>query len=397
MAPPGSQLAAALGGAPTEVLEETYRIARSRAPAMPDGADARSRLARIRAQAADRAAEDATVALFTFLRDQHRIPAQQLPAHGRGRAGVPLPKREALYGYAAVWEAIQAAEQGRELPALAHEVLTARQARREPTPPILASASRRRGGSARAPEISVEVGGQRCTVVGSAGDTFLGVVSALKQAFGLNGQHFKTAGPKDKYWHIPGAAADVARRLAAAGLALHDASGQPVAPVPAAPPAPAPPVPGDRAPPLAAREPLLRDIANGTVPYGGPLGSPLAGALEAEAGRIVYGTPDADARPAGGGRALPGGPLERGPLRPDRRGAGLRPGPADRPGSAALPGLPAVDGPGPARLPEPRRAARRAGDAARADQRRVGARRCSARPACAAWLAAPATPPASAA
>src|SRR6185436_8203210 len=133
--------------------------------------DARSGLARIKAQAADQAAEDATVALFTYLRDVHHIAAEQLPAHGRGRGGVPLPKREALHGYAAVWEAIQSVEQGRELPALAQQIVAARQSRATPdagasdrSNPVLASYGRRRrsgGSTPSAPQISIEVGGVR--------------------------------------------------------------------------------------------------------------------------------------------------------------------------------------------------------------------------------------------
>ncbi len=128
----GSALALAFGNdvaEATAVLEETFRVARAQADAReaPAGGGAAVRLAQIRAQAADRAAEDATVAFFTHLRDVHRIPAQQLPAHGRGRAGVPLPKRSAMHGYAAVWETIQAAEQGRPLPPLTQQVRTARQ------------------------------------------------------------------------------------------------------------------------------------------------------------------------------------------------------------------------------------------------------------------------------
>src|SRR6185436_16710852 len=132
--------------------------------------DARSGLARIRTQAADQAAEDATVALFTYLRDVHHLAAEQLPAHGRGRGGVPLPKREALHGYAAVWEAIQSVEQGRELPALAQQIVAARQSRATSAPamsatngsdPVLASYGRRRRGGGitpSAPQISIEVG-----------------------------------------------------------------------------------------------------------------------------------------------------------------------------------------------------------------------------------------------
>lgn len=135
MAQPGSALARAFGGdaaTATAVLEETYRLARAQADsaARPDAGA--SKLAQLRARAADQAAQDATVALFTYLRDQHQVPAAQLPAHGPQRSGVPLPRRTAQYGYQAVWDAIQAAEQGRPLPELAQQVW---QARRPPALP----------------------------------------------------------------------------------------------------------------------------------------------------------------------------------------------------------------------------------------------------------------------
>src|SRR4051794_28705230 len=125
LAPPGSSIHTALGGAPTAVLEEVYRVARSRAPALPEGSDARSGLARIKAQAADQAAEDATVALFTYLRDVHHLAAEQLPAHGRGRGGVPLPKRGAPHGYAAGLGGVQSVGQGRGLPPPAPQIVAA--------------------------------------------------------------------------------------------------------------------------------------------------------------------------------------------------------------------------------------------------------------------------------
>lgn len=136
MAQPGSALAQAFGGdtaAATAVLEETYRLARSQADAVARPDASAGKLAQLRARAADQAAQDATVALFTYLRDQHQVPSAQLPAHGPQRSGVPLPRRTAQYGYQAVWEAIQAAEQGRQLPELAQRVW---QARRPPAPEL---------------------------------------------------------------------------------------------------------------------------------------------------------------------------------------------------------------------------------------------------------------------
>ncbi|KAB8140803.1 AAA domain-containing protein [Chloroflexia bacterium SDU3-3] len=124
----GSSLAQAFGGDAAEataILEETFRIARSQAAGRDRPA---GRVAELKAKAADQAATDATVAFFTYLRDTHQVPPGQLPAHGRGRDGVPLPKLDACHGYAAVWEAVQAAASGRPLPGLAAEV---RQRRRE--------------------------------------------------------------------------------------------------------------------------------------------------------------------------------------------------------------------------------------------------------------------------
>ena len=77
-------------------------------PDDPNGACSKCRVNSLQA------AQDATVALFTYLRDQHQVPAAQLPAHGPQRSGVPLPRRTAQYGYQAVWDAIQAAEQGHD-------------------------------------------------------------------------------------------------------------------------------------------------------------------------------------------------------------------------------------------------------------------------------------------
>lgn len=133
----GSALAAAFGGdvaAATAVLEEVYRVARAQADAPPP--PPASKLAELRARAADQAAEDATIALFTYLRDEHRIPPAELPAHGRGRGGVPLPRRSAQYGYQAVWETIQAVEQGQALPERAQQVWAARQVRRRSQAPV---------------------------------------------------------------------------------------------------------------------------------------------------------------------------------------------------------------------------------------------------------------------
>jgi MoxR-like ATPase len=147
-----SALSRAFNGDATEataVLEETYRVARSQAAARlaPPGNGAPARLARMKAEGADRAAEDATVAFFTYLRDVHHLSAQQLPAHGRGRNGVPLPKGDAQHGYAAVWETIQAIEQGKPLPALAQQVRAARQSHTRTVTSL--SADQWSGGGAR--------------------------------------------------------------------------------------------------------------------------------------------------------------------------------------------------------------------------------------------------------
>ncbi len=341
LAPPGSELHKVLDGAPTAVLEEIYRVARNRAPALPEGSDARSSLARVKAQAADQAAEDATVALFTHLRDVHHLAASDLPAHGSGRDGVPLPRREAQHGYRAVWEAIQSVEQGGALPALAQQIVTARQSRASGAPAspgtngadgALASYSRRRGsGTPQVPQISIQVGGQRYTVSGNAGDTFMAVVDALKREFGLNGRNFRKVaqggGKYNSYWDVPVPLGDVARRLSAAGLSVSDASGKiiasaapgvpvtspapfrptvppPLSPLPAGVPSVPPPssstASASSGPALVDRFPILRDIANGTVPYAGLLGPAFTSELEQEAHRIAYQMhdPDPDLRAA---------------------------------------------------------------------------------------------------
>ena len=124
----GASLGATLGDG-AQALVDIQEIARSRAPEkptpVPANADLPTRMRGLSAQARETEAEAKTVALFRLMREQHGIDP---PAHGkRVRDGVQVPRREATYGYAAVWDVLQAVTNHTPLPPVAEELHTVQQ------------------------------------------------------------------------------------------------------------------------------------------------------------------------------------------------------------------------------------------------------------------------------
>ncbi|KPV54630.1 hypothetical protein SE17_02610, partial [Kouleothrix aurantiaca] len=145
----GHQIAPILGMAPPEaraVLLELHELATTRVeaatPAQRSGrTTAQNRLAAARARAEDAAAAEATTALFAEMRSMQ--PPIPVPSHGEidPATGLALPKPAAQHGWRAVYETVQAARAGRELPDLAREIIGAFRARSTSTPDAVARAA----------------------------------------------------------------------------------------------------------------------------------------------------------------------------------------------------------------------------------------------------------------
>lgn len=145
----GHQIAPILGMAPPEaraVLLELHELATTRVeaatPAQRSGrTTAQDRLAAARARAEDAAAAEATTALFAEMRSMQ--PPIPVPSHGEidPATGLALPKPDAQHGWRAVYETVQAARAGRELPDLAREIIGAFRARSTSTPDAVARAA----------------------------------------------------------------------------------------------------------------------------------------------------------------------------------------------------------------------------------------------------------------
>ncbi len=143
------QIAPALGMTPPEaraVLLELQELATTRAeaatPAQRSGrSTTQDRLAAARARGQDAAAAEATSALFAEMRSMQ--PPVPVPSHGEidPATGLALPKPAAQHGWRAVYETVQAARAGRELPALAREIIAASRARSASTPEAVARAA----------------------------------------------------------------------------------------------------------------------------------------------------------------------------------------------------------------------------------------------------------------
>ncbi|KAB8140804.1 hypothetical protein F8S13_22665 [Chloroflexia bacterium SDU3-3] len=274
VAPPGSAAAAALGDDPTGVLEEVYRVAQSRS--VQTVATGRKTTGALREQLHNRVAADMTVAFFTYLRDHHGIPPDQLPAHGQGRDGVPLPKPASCHGYAAVWQTLRAAIQGQPLPPLAREVLTTRQQRR------VAAAQAAHVATADLPplpdpprpgkRVPITVGGADYTILGGPEASFEVLVAGLRQTFDLDGSCFRhrpnpvAHRAPQGYWDIPASLPEVIAGAEALGVGLVAADGQTLVglPVPVADARQVDAALSD----LLAREPVLGDLANGQLAVG---------------------------------------------------------------------------------------------------------------------------------
>lgn len=126
-----SGVATAFGGVSEaeQALGEIYAVARAQAGRKLAAREGdQSRLAQLRAQAEDQQAADATRALFADMRDRFGL---RPPAH----AASGLPRKEAQYGYAAVYRTLQAIVQRLALPDLARQVRDAMQRRRTLTLP----------------------------------------------------------------------------------------------------------------------------------------------------------------------------------------------------------------------------------------------------------------------
>ena len=110
----GGALANALGGEPEAraVLEQIFNTARN------DGADMRSPLQQHRAAGR-------TLQLFEEMEQRHGLSR---PTHSR--QGMRLPRRDAQFGYQAVYDTIEATRTGKPLPDVAVRVLQQRQLRR---------------------------------------------------------------------------------------------------------------------------------------------------------------------------------------------------------------------------------------------------------------------------
>jgi len=143
------QIAPALGMTPPEaraVLLELQELATTRAeaatPAQRSGrSTTQNRLAAARARGEDAAAAEATSALFAEMRSMH--PPVPVPSHGEidPATGLALPKPAAQHGWRAVYETVQAARAGRELPDLAREIIGAFRACSAATPEAVARAA----------------------------------------------------------------------------------------------------------------------------------------------------------------------------------------------------------------------------------------------------------------
>ena len=107
-----------------QALRDVQEIARNQAPPAPApvaaDTDLATRMQSLSASARETEAETKTVLLFTLMRDQFGIAP---PAHGRrAKDGIQVPRREATYGYAAVWNTLQAIADAIPLPELAEAV-----------------------------------------------------------------------------------------------------------------------------------------------------------------------------------------------------------------------------------------------------------------------------------
>ena len=125
-----------------EVLKLATTRAEAATPAQRSGrTTAQNRLAAARARADDAAAAEATTALFAEMRSMQ--PPIPVPSHGEidPATGLALPKPAAQHGWRAVYETVQAARAGRELPDLAREIISASRARSAATPDAVARAA----------------------------------------------------------------------------------------------------------------------------------------------------------------------------------------------------------------------------------------------------------------
>src|SRR6266545_1428355 len=168
------QIAPALGMTPPEaraVLLELQELATTRAeaatPAQRSGrSTTQDRLAAARARGQDAAAAEATSALFAEMRSMQ--PPVPVPSHGEidPATGLALPKPAAQHGWRAVYETVQAARAGRELPALAREIIAASRARSASTPEAVARAA-----LARMPRPRTSPRRRRCSTATALGQS----------------------------------------------------------------------------------------------------------------------------------------------------------------------------------------------------------------------------------
>ncbi len=119
------QVAAALGGGDPIVAKAAiltiHELATIRAAQALNNRGTPTGLARVQARGADAAATEATVAVFSEIRQA----GLTVPAHGEAnpRYGVPLPKLATQYGWQAVQQTVDAARKRQTLPAIAQEVI----------------------------------------------------------------------------------------------------------------------------------------------------------------------------------------------------------------------------------------------------------------------------------